>query len=106
MGDIKALVVSIEKAEGGLADQAEKTARELTLKGRTAWALDNLIRAGDRGCTPIEHPGPRWSDYVFKLRRAGLSVETIDEKHAGAYSGTHARYVLRSPVRVLGEVRG
>ena len=23
-----------------------------------------LIAAGERGCTSIDHPGPRWSDYV------------------------------------------
>jgi Winged helix domain len=72
-----------------------------TSHGRTAWALDQLIRAGGEGCTPIDHPGPRWSDYTFKLRKAGISVETITEPHGGSYSGHHAPYVLRSPVTVL-----
>jgi hypothetical protein len=71
------------------------------LRGREAWALDQLIIAGDGGCTPITHPGPRWSDYVFKLRKRGLSIETIDEKHGGPFSGLHARYVLHSPVSVI-----
>ena len=75
---------------------------EKTYFGRVAWALNALIVAGKQGCTPIDHPGPRWSDYVHKLRKKGLIVETIDEKHAGAYSGTHARYVLRSEVEVIG----
>jgi len=75
--------------------------RELTVAGRQAWALDALVRAGDAGCTPIDHPGPRWSDYVFKLRRDGIGVETIDERHAGPYAGTHARYVLKGPVVIL-----
>ena len=75
--------------------------RELTFKGRVAWALDNLVKAGERGCTPIDHPGPRWSDYVLKLRRDGVGVETVHESHKGAYSGTHARYVLASPVEIL-----
>lgn len=69
--------------------------------GRDAWALQNLIGAGERGCTPIDHPGPRWSHYVFKLRRFGFVIETVDEKHAGPFSGTHARYVLRSQVEIL-----
>lgn len=75
------------------------------LVGRDAWALRNLIAAGDAGCTPIDHPGPRWSHYVWKIRGAGIAVETIDEKHAGPYAGSHARYVLRSPVSIIEEVR-
>lgn len=77
----------------------------LTVKGRVAWTLNELLRAGERGCTPVERPAPRWSDYVFKLRRAGVAVETIDERHGGTYSGDHGRYVLRSPVIVVEEVR-
>jgi hypothetical protein len=73
----------------------------LRFRGRDAWALHCLIVAGDAGCTPICHPGPRWSGYVFKLRRAGLDIETITEKHAAPYAGTHARYVLRTTVQVV-----
>ena len=69
--------------------------------GRDAWALLNLIRAGEAGCTPIDTPGPRWSHYVFKLRRAGFVIETIDESHGGPFAGSHARYVLRSRVTIL-----
>lgn len=71
--------------------------------GRDAWALTNLIRAGERGCTPIDTPGPRWSHYVFKLRRAGFVIETIHEDHGGPFAGTHARYVLRSVVTIITE---
>jgi len=70
----------------------------IELAGREEWALSHLIAAGDHGCTPITTPGPRWSDYVFKLRRRGVDVETITEAHAGPYAGHHARYVLRSRV--------
>jgi len=35
--------------------------------GRVAWTLHQLLTAGAKGCTPIENPAPRWSDYVFKL---------------------------------------
>lgn len=72
--------------------------------GRDAWALLNLLRAGERGCTPITTPGPRWSHYVYKLRRAGFIIETIDENHGGPFAGTHARYVLRSQVTILREM--
>lgn len=74
----------------------------LELTGREEWALSQLIAAGDRGCTPIDTPGPRWSDYTFKLRRRGINVETITEAHGGPYAGHHARYVLRSKVERLG----
>jgi hypothetical protein len=72
-----------------------------TLHGREAWALQELMKAGMRGCTPIDTPGPRWSHYVFQLRRMGFAVETIHEKHAGPFPGTHARYVLRSDVGIV-----
>jgi hypothetical protein len=66
-----------------------------------AWTLGQLITAGVTGCTPITHPAPRWSDYVFKLRREGLNIETVTEKHGGVYAGHHARYVLRTAVSVV-----
>lgn len=69
--------------------------------GRAAWALDQLMQAGPRGITPITHPAPRWSHYIWLLRGDGLVIETIDEPHAGSFAGTHARYVLRSAVEVL-----
>jgi hypothetical protein len=76
-----------------------ETIRTITPRGRDAWALGELITAGDDGCTPIDNPGPRWSGYVFKLKRIyGLDVETVTEMHGGEYAGKHARYVLRSCV--------
>lgn len=92
-------IVKLEIRVGGAAG------RTLKVKGRDAWALDALLRAGERGVTPIERPAPRWSHYIFKLRKAGLVVETIDEPHSGAYAGHHARYVLRSAIEVLEEER-
>jgi hypothetical protein len=81
---------------------AHGAARVLELKGRDAWALTELIRAGDQGCTPIDTPGPRWSGYVHKLRhRYGLDIVTVTEPHGGPYKGTHARYILRSVVQPL-----
>jgi hypothetical protein len=41
----------------------------LELAGREEWALSHLLAAGAAGCTPIDQPGPRWSDYVFKLKK-------------------------------------
>ena len=80
---------------------AHCAARILELKGRDAWALGELMRVGDDGCTPIDTPGPRWSSYVHKLRRLGLDIQTVTEAHGGPFKGTHARYILRSRVQAL-----
>jgi hypothetical protein len=75
--------------------------QKFTLIGRNAWALENLAREGSRGCTPIEHPGPRWSGYVHRLRKDfGLNIRTIEEQHGGPFPGKHARYVLDDDVRI------
>jgi hypothetical protein len=71
------------------------------MRGRDAWALLELNAANDSGCTPIDHPGPHWSGYVHNLRKLGISVETIREKHGAPFSGQHARYVLRSLITIL-----
>jgi len=81
--------------------RVEHDGLSLTFKGRDAWALRELMDAGDLGVTPLDTPGPRWSGYVHKLRGAGLVIETIHESHRGPFPGTHARYVLRSTVTVL-----
>ena len=74
-----------------------------TVAGRDAWALLELVKAGPNGCTPIDHPGPRWSGYVHNLRREhGLAIETRHEAHKGPFPGTHARYVLACAVEVEG----
>lgn len=70
--------------------------------GRDAWALIELVAAGTTGVTPIDNPGPRWSAYVHALRHErGLDIQTINEAHAGQFAGTHARYVLHSPVQII-----
>jgi hypothetical protein len=80
---------------------ADGSARIIEAVGRDAWALTELIQAGESGCTPIDHPGPRWSAYVHKLRRLGLDIATVTEPHGGPFKGTHARYILRTSVRRL-----
>ena len=69
--------------------------------GREAWTLRRLVEAGSRGVTTVDHPAPRWSHYVFKLRRAGLTISTEYEAHGGTYPGTHGRYRLETPVTVV-----
>ena len=73
-------------------------------KGRDEWALRELIQAGEEGVTPLTRPaGPRWSAYIFNLRALGIPIETLRERHGGAFPGTHARYVLRATVRPVGQ---
>ena len=74
-----------------------------TAIGRRGWALKELLNAGDIGCTPITHPGPRWSGYVHRLREAGIIIETINESHGGKFAGTHARYRLRSQITIISD---
>jgi hypothetical protein len=85
-----------------LTVRAQVNGRQIiTVCGRDAWALLALKAANDTGCTPIDHPGPRWSGYVHKLRKAGIVIETIRETHGGPFAGQHARYILRSLVTIL-----
>jgi len=74
---------------------------DLIAVGRDGWALSQLLNAGETGLTTLQNPAPRWSHYVYKLRRMGVNIATINEKHGGPYSGTHARYILQSKIRVL-----
>lgn len=78
-----------------------------TASGRIAWALLELLTAGARGCTTIDHPAPRWSAYIFKLRHENsLAIETLHERHGGLFAGNHARYILRSKVEVITRPNG
>jgi hypothetical protein len=73
-----------------------------TVKGRDAWALLELLKAGAKGCRSIDHPGPRWSGYVLSLKRKhGLEIETVYERHGGQFAGSHARYVLHSSMEII-----
>ncbi|MEY9328265.1 hypothetical protein ABIA20_005299 [Sinorhizobium fredii] len=88
-----------------ILDKGEPLGLPVTVDGRLCWALRNLINAGAAGCTPINHPGPRWSHYTWRLRGMGFAIETIHEKHGGPFPGTHARYVLHSEVSVLEDAK-
>lgn len=70
----------------------------LTLAGRNRWAMEQLVRAGKKGCTPIKNAAPRWSAYVHNLRTFGVAIETIHEQHSGKFSGNPTRCVLRAQV--------
>lgn len=65
--------------------------------GRFAWALSELIRAG----APVDRPTPRLSHYIYRLRREGVPIKTVPEKHGGEYAGPHGRYVIAPAVTVV-----
>jgi hypothetical protein len=69
--------------------------------GREGWALAHLISAGAAGLTTLEQPAPRWSHYVYCLRRRGFAVMTERETHGGAFAGQHGRYRLEVIPEVL-----
>ena len=71
-----------------------------TVRGRDAWALLQLMSAGEKGCTSIDNPAARWSGYIYNLRRLGIEIETVHEHQGGAFPGSHGRYVLRSRVEL------
>jgi hypothetical protein len=73
----------------------------IILRGRNAWALIMLVSAGERGCTYLDTPAPRWAVYIYNLRALGFDIEKITEAHRGPFPGPHARYVLRSSVIIV-----
>ncbi|RWN51896.1 hypothetical protein [Mesorhizobium sp.] len=84
-----------------LSVKIEPDGETIHLEGRPAWAMQQLIDAGQRGCTPITHPGPRWSDYTFKLRKLGFVIETEYQSHSGPFAGNHGVYHLHSKVSIV-----
>ena len=91
---MSSLTVKCEVKEG-------EEIRPMTVHGRMAWALLRLVEAGPAGLTTLKQPAPRWSDYIFKLRKAGISIETETESHAGQFAGHHGRYRLLTSVRIV-----
>lgn len=75
----------------------------LTANGRDGWALQEFVKAGGRGGTATDVPGPRWASYVHHLRAMGLAIETIHEAHGGPFPGNHARYCRRSAAILEGQ---
>jgi hypothetical protein len=78
--------------------------RRLEISGRAAWALTELVKAGPAGLTTLERPAPRWSHYVYQLKRVhGINIETQHERHGGEFAGNHGRYIVHTPVSIFAE---
>lgn len=77
---------------------------ELEASGRQAWMLNQLIEAGEEGFTAKDAPGARVSDYIRRLRLEGVPIETVRQKHGGAFPGIHGVYVLQAEVTKVDQV--
>ncbi|MET3890408.1 hypothetical protein ABIE41_001484 [Bosea sp. OAE506] len=72
----------------------------INVTGREALTLLALAQNGSRGVSGIDFPGGpayRLGAYVFDLRGMGVGIRTDREEHS---VGTHARYVLTTPVTI------
>jgi hypothetical protein len=67
---------------------------DVILKGRAAWAFEQLAAAGLRGCTALDPPRPRWAAYINRLRANRVPILRETERHEGRFPGWHARYFL------------
>jgi hypothetical protein len=79
---------------------------QFSVAGKNARTLVELVQHAGKGITALEMSNSwalRLGAYVHVLRHeCGLEIETIREAHDD-YGGWHGRYVLQSPVTILGE---
>ncbi|MEO1951787.1 hypothetical protein [Thioclava sp.] len=82
-----------------VSDPSNEVSFGFTLRhSRMRDVLDALIQNSATGCNFYDTPAPRWASSIHRLRKIGLDIETVREKHGGDYPGYHARYVLHSRV--------
>ncbi|RUZ75627.1 hypothetical protein EN943_20115 [Mesorhizobium sp. M7A.F.Ca.US.006.01.1.1] len=80
----------------------EPDGRTVTLDGRAAWMMRELVKVGKRGVTTLELPtGVRVSHYILLLRKAGFTISSPREAHGGPFPSTHSRYKLETSVTIL-----
>ena len=74
-----------------------------TVSGQTAKTLKALVAAGGKGVTALECGAWafRLAAYVAVLRKLGLAIETMRERH-NDWGDWHGRYVLHSSVTIEG----
>ena len=65
---------------------------------QTAWFLQELQEAGERGITKADYPGLHVGDIVMRLRRRGIQITCVMEPNNGAFGGDHGRYTLMSKI--------
>ena len=77
--------------------------RVCQVEGQEARTLAALHDAGSVGITALEVStwALRLAHYVMKLKRHGLAIDMVREKHSGPVPGWHGRYVLRTRIELL-----
>jgi hypothetical protein len=88
----KKIALAFDTPAGRIAISARQDSRTLAA----------LVMAGAKGVTALEMSSwaYRLGAYVHTLRHDyGLAIETLHEPHDG---GWHGRYVLHTPVRIIG----
>jgi hypothetical protein len=78
----------------------------VVVRGRDAQTLRRLIDAGVAGISSLTVHAPRLSAYIFKLRKAGFSIETRHVAHGGPFPGNHALYRLLSVPHIIEDTTG
>lgn len=68
----------------------------IRVKGRDRWALENLINAGDAGCTPIDNPALCWSAMCSSCA-VSASISKQFMRSMNALSAGHMRGKLLIP---------
>lgn len=73
------------------------------VEGQEARALTALHDAGAAGITAQEVStwALRLAHYVMKLKKLGLSIDMVREKHSGPVPGWHGRYFLRTAIQII-----
>ncbi len=77
------------------------TCKQYQVTGKCAQTLAALYSTGTRGITALEMSNTwalRLAAYVHDLRKLGLDIQTLHEKHEG---GWHGRYILITPIKLL-----
>lgn len=74
--------------------------RTFELEGHIGWTMAQLANAGAQGVATIENPAPRWSAYVYSLRKLEIQIETEMEPNYSHYPGQYTRYRLVCGVNV------
>lgn len=76
---------------------------EVNVVGHARWTREEPMCAGANGCTPIERPFSRPSDYDHRICPFGVHVETFGDPNSGRSAATHTSSVPRADLTLFSE---
>jgi hypothetical protein len=81
--------------------------RLYSVEGQESRTLQALVAAGSAGITALEVStwALRLAHHVWKLKKLGVTIDTVREKHAGPAPGVHGRYILRNSIEIVDQDR-